>query len=62
MIETEEEECNAKHNANNVTIDTFWHSLVSINTQRNIANVTNERRISSEILAETIKNIYSIDD
>ena len=62
MTETEEEERNAKHNANNVTIDTFCHSLVSINTQRNIANVTNERRISSEILAETIKIIYSIDD
>ena len=37
-------------------MDTFFHqSPVTINTQRNNSNVTNERQISSNILAETIK-------
>ena len=52
---TEEEECEAKHNANNVTIDTFCQYPVTTNTQGNIENVPNERQISSNILAETIK-------
>ena len=35
MAETEEEERDAEHNANNVTMDTFFnHSPVTINTQR----------------------------
>ena len=41
MSETEEEECNAKHKANNVTMDNFCQSPVTINTQRNNANVVN---------------------
>ena len=36
-------------------MDTFCHSPVTDNAQGDIANVTNERRISSDILAETIK-------
>ena len=36
-------------------MDTFWKSPVTTNTQRTIANVTNERRISLDIMAETIK-------
>ena len=55
MAETEEEELNAKHNANNVTMDTFCQSPATINTQSNNSNVANERQISLEILVETIK-------
>ena len=55
MEETEEEESDAKCNANNVTIDSFCQSPVMTNTQGNIENVPNERQISPEILAETIK-------
>ena len=56
MSKTEEEERDAKRNANNVTIDNFfYHSPVTINTKRRNANVKNERQISSNILAETIK-------
>ena len=37
-------------------MDTYFHrSPVTTNTQGEISNVTNERRISSDILAETIK-------
>ena len=49
--ETEEEE----RNANNVTMYTFYQYPVTTNIQRKNVNVPNERRISSEILAETIK-------
>ena len=38
-----------------MTLYTFIQSPVITNTPRNIANVSNERRISSDILAETIK-------
>ena len=56
MSETEEEERDAELNSNNVTMDTFFHqSPVTTNTQGEITNMTNERRISLEILAETIK-------
>ena len=56
MAEREEEECDAKRNANNVTMVTLYHnSPVTTNTQGEIANVTNERQIYSDILAETIK-------
>ena len=34
-------------NAKNVTMDTFYQSLVTVNTARIKANVTNERRIFS---------------
>ena len=56
MAETEEEERDAKFNANNVTMDTFFNQYpLTINTQRKDANVKNKRRISSNILAEIIK-------
>ena len=38
-----------------MTMDTFCQSPITTNTQRNIANVPNERRIYLDILAETIK-------
>ena len=61
MTETEEEECDAKRNANNVTMDTlFNHPPVTINTQRKNANIKNERRIYSNILAETIKELNGL--
>ena len=55
MAETEEEEHNIISDANNVTMDAFYQSPVKTNTQGKIANVPNERQISSDILAETIK-------
>ena len=45
-----EGERDAKINVNNVTMDTFLQSPVTINTQRKYANVTNERRIASDIM------------
>ena len=61
MAETEEEERDARRNSNNVTMYTFFNqSPVPINTQRKNANVTNERRISSNILAETIKEVNGL--
>ena len=55
MAEMEEEERNIKHNANNVTMDHFYQSPVTTNTQIKIANVTSERRISLDVLSETIE-------
>ena len=55
MKEMEEEERDAKHNVNNVTMDTFYKSPFIINTKGNIANISNESQISSKILAEIIK-------
>ena len=56
MSETEEEKIDAECNANNVTMDNLCHQPpVTTNTQGKIPNVTNERRILSDILAETIK-------
>ena len=55
VSETEEEEQDVKHNANNVTMDNFSQSPVTTNTQGKITNVPNERRIYSDILEETIK-------
>ena len=68
LAETEEEECNANNmtteecNANNMTMDTYCQYPIMNNTQRKDANVPNERRISSDILAETIKrfNRYTL--
>ena len=58
----EDEERNAKCNTNNMTMDTFCHqSLVTTNTQGEIANMTNERRIYLEIMAETIKGFNGYD-
>ena len=55
MIETEEEEKDAKRNVNNVTMDTLFQYPFTINTQRKYANLTNERRITLDIHAETMK-------
>ena len=56
MAETEEEERDAKRNANNVTMDTLGHRFpATTNKEGEIANGTNERRIILNILAETIK-------
>ena len=41
MEETEEEELDAKHNANNLTMDTFIQFPVTANTPIKIANVPN---------------------
>ena len=61
LIETEEEERDAKRNANNVAMDTFFtQSHGTTNTQREIANITNERRISSNILLEKIKGFNEL--
>ena len=43
-----------------MTIDTFIHSLALTNTPRNVANVPNERQISSDILEETIKGFKGL--
>ena len=56
----EEKERKAKHNANNVTMDTFCQSPVTINTQRKNENVENERRISLGVLEETIKGFKGL--
>ena len=60
MAETEEEECEAERNANNVTMDTFLQSPVTIYTQRKYANGTNERRIASYNMKETIKEFHGL--
>ena len=60
IAETEEEERNAQNNANNVTMDTFCQSPITINTQRKNEKVSNERLISSDILAETIKGFQGL--
>ena len=43
-----------------MTTDTFCQSPVTTNTQGDIANVTNERQISSEILVKTIKGFNGL--
>ena len=56
MGEIEEEEREAKRNANNVTMDNLFHrSPVTTNTQGEISNMTNESQISLDMLAITIK-------
>ena len=45
---------------NNVTMYTLCQSPVTTNTQGEIANVKNERQISSDILAETIKGFNEL--
>ena len=44
-----------ERNANNMTTDTFIQPPVNNNAPREKTDVSNERRISSDILAETIK-------
>ena len=58
--ETEEEEPEAKRNSNNMTMDNFCQSPATTNTQGKIANVPNERQISSNVLAETIKGFKGL--
>ena len=60
MAETEAEEYNIILDANNLTMDTFCQSPAMTNTQGEIANVTNERRISSDVLAEKIKGFNGL--
>ena len=62
VAETEKEERDAKRNPDNVTMDTFIQSTVTTNTSRKKTNVPNEKRISLESLAETIKgfNIFTL--
>ena len=60
LQKTEEEERNAKHNADNVNMDTFYQPPVTTYTQRNISNITDERNISSEFLAEPIKGFKGL--
>ena len=55
MAETEEEEKYFERDVNNITMDTLFHSPVTINKQKKDANVTNERQISLDIHEETIK-------
>ena len=52
MVEEEED---AKSNVNHVTTDTLFHYPVAINAQKKDTNVSYERRIASDILAERIK-------
>ena len=51
----EEGEKYAERNIKKVNVDDFFQSPVTINTQKKDANLTNERRIASDIYAETIK-------
>ena len=51
VTETEEEDLNV----NNVTMETLIHPPVTTNAPIEKTDVTNERRISSDSLAETIK-------
>ena len=71
MAEMEEEERDAKYNANNVTMENFFNrsiispsqgdiaKITSVNStippSQEYANVTNKRQIASDILKETIK-------
>ena len=47
-------------NVINVTMDTLFQSLVTINAQKKYENVTNERRIAAEIHVETIKEFKGL--
>ena len=61
IAETEDEERDAKRNKNNVTMDTSCHQQpVTISTQGEITNVTNERQISLEIMVKTIKGFNGL--
>ena len=46
MLETEDEEQDAKRNANNLTTETFVQPPFTTNTPREKTDVENERRIS----------------
>ena len=51
VAETEDEDFEAKRNANNATMGNLSQSPVTTNTQGNIENVPNERQITSDILS-----------
>ena len=51
----EDEEKYVEPNVNKVTTDTLFQSPVTINAQNKDANLTNERRISADIHAESMK-------
>ena len=51
VAETEDEDFEAKRNANNATMGNLSQSPVMTNTQGNIENVPNERQITSDILS-----------
>ena len=55
ISKTEEKERDAKRNANNMTVDNFIQSPVTTNVPINKSNNPNEKRISSDSLAEMIK-------
>ena len=55
MEGTEEEEKDAKHNVNDVTIDTLFLSTVNMNAQKKHENAKNERRVAENVHAETMK-------
>ena len=55
VAETEDEERDAKRNANNMITDTFIQPQVTTNTTREKTDVANERLISSDSLIETLK-------
>ena len=51
----EKEEKYAERNVNNVTMDTFFQYPVTINAEKKDTNATNERQITLDIHAETMK-------
>ena len=59
MSETEAEECKIFFDANNVTMDNFYQSPVTTNTQGENANAifSSERQNNSDALAETLKGL-----
>ena len=60
VSETEDEERNAKCNANNMNMDNLCQSPVTANTQRKNTNITIERQIYLDILAERIKGLKGL--
>ena len=55
MVGKEEEEKYAKHNVNNVTMDTLSQSTVTINALKKDATMKNEKQIAADVHAETMK-------
>ena len=55
MAETKQEEKDVKRNVNNVTMDDLFQSPVTIKAQRKDANMTNKKKIASDIHAEMMK-------
>ena len=55
MAKTEDEERDAKSNANNVTTDTFIQTPITDNTPREETDVANDSQIYLNIQKETLK-------